>query len=134
MSRFTRNRAKARKEREERYRRIGQFYDASIKQIKRLMEFAPDEETRNTCSLCKHWEPGNSWQSGEFGIEAEGCCKKALGMRCWNYRNACKQHFDKKKMTGFFYQGGGGTPVEEDIKNVMALTEQLIKENMETEK
>jgi len=52
-------------------------------------------------------------------------------MPCWNYRNACKMHFKKKKMTGFFYQGGGGTPVEEDIKNVMALTEQLLKENLE---
>lgn len=57
--------------------------------------------------------------------------KKAFGMPCWNYRNACKMHFEKKKMTGFFYQGGGGTPVEEDIKNVMALTEQLLKENLE---
>lgn len=33
-------------------------------------------------------------------------------------------------MTGFFYQGGGGTPVEEDIKNVMALTKQLLDDNL----
>lgn len=131
MSRFTRNRAKARQEKAERYRKIDAFYDLSIKQLKRLLEFAPDETTRNSCSLCKHWEPGDWWQSGENGIEAPGRCKKALGMKCWNIRNACRKHFDKKKMTGFFYQGGGGTPVEEDIKNVMALTEQLINENTE---
>lgn len=131
MSSFTRNRSKARQDRAIRYRREGRFYGASIKQIKRLLEFEPDEETCNTCSLCKHWEPGNYWQSGEFGIEAEGRCKKALGMNCWNYRNACKLHFEKKKMTSFFYQGGGGTPVEEDLKNVMELTTQLLKENTE---
>ena len=131
MSRFTKNRLKARQQREEQYRRIGVFYDASIKLVKRLKEFAPDEETCNTCSLCKHWEPGNSWSYSGYGVEAEGCCMKALGMPCWNYRNACKKHFEKRKMTGFFYQGGGGTPVQEDIKNVMTLIEQLFEENLE---
>lgn len=131
MSLFTRKRARARKEKAEQYKHIDHFYGMSIRQLKRLMEFVPDEETCNTCSLCKHWEAGDWWQSGENGIEAPGRCKKAHGMRCWNYRNACKQHFEKKKFTGFIYQGGGGTPVEDDIKNVMALTEQLISENME---
>lgn len=131
MSRFTRNRNKARQEKALRYHLTGGFYDMPVKKLERLMEYEPDETMRHTCSECKHWEPGSTWATGEFGIEAEGKCKSTFGLMCWNYRTACRKHFERKKMTGFFYQGGGGTPVEEDIKNVMALTEQLINDNME---
>lgn len=130
MSRFTRNRKKARQEKAERYHRIDHFYDMSIKKLERLKEYAPDETMRKTCSECRHWESGDSWQTGEYGIEAEGRCTSTYNLMCWNYRTACRKHFEQKKMTGFFYQGGGGTPVEEDIKNVMALTDQLLNDNL----
>ena len=130
MSRFTRNRAKARQEKAIRYHLSGHFYDMPAKKLERLMEYEPDETMCKTCSECKHWEPGSTWQTGQFGIEAKGRCTSTYNLACWNYRAACRKHFEKKKMTGFFYQGGGGTPVEEDIKNVMALTKQLLDDNL----
>ena len=130
MSRFTRNRIKARQQRAEQYRRSGHFYDMPVKKLERLLEYEPDETMQKTCSECKHWQPVDCWQTGPFGIEAEGRCASTYGLSCWNYRTACRKHFEQKKMTAFFYQGGGGTPVEEDIKNVMALTEKLISDNM----
>ena len=130
MSLFTRNRAKARQEKAERYHRIDHFYEKMIGHLEKLKEFVPDKDATATCSLCKHWEVGDLWQAGEYGIEAEGRCSKALGLYCWNYRNACKLHFERKKMNGFIYCGGDGKSLKEDLMNVMALTEQVINDNM----
>ena len=126
MSKFTRHRAKARQEKIDRFKRIDQFYETCINFLSKCIDYAPLEDTDKTCSLCKNWEPGDSWSCGQSGIEAEGVCSKCK-LPCWNYRNACKK-FDKKKMTGFFYQGGD-LPLEEDLKNVETLTNELLEDN-----
>jgi len=62
MSRFTRNRIKARQQRAEQYRRIGHFYDLLVKKLERL---------RKHCHPVRHWFYGHyhhSWQADFDGI------------------------------------------------------------------
>ena len=130
MSRFTRNRAKARREKAERIARIEAAYIKLENRTKEMIEYLEeDENAQFTCSLCSKWEPGDSWESCEFGIKALGRCKEGK-ILCWNFRNACKAHFEKKKRTGFFYQGGGGKSLAEDLENIMKLTDELIQDNL----
>lgn len=126
MSLFTRNRKKAREEREVLYGRVTEN-NKHVEYVGKLLEYAPDRTADNTCSLCKKWEPGDTWQSGKFGIEAEGTCTGG-DFPCWNYRLACKNNFEKQKRTGFIYHGGN-KPIAEEIEEVMEIVEELIKDN-----
>lgn len=93
------------------------------------------------CAECKCWEPGDCWfsGSGKHGvfIEAPGLClfKKdkngnVVKRKRWNYCPAC-DNFDKKKMTGFFYEGGGGKSIQEDLENITSLMKELVEDNKE---
>lgn len=126
MSRFTKRRKIARQEREAKYGRLMEGFNSSIKAMERMMEYYDEDETTQfTCSYCTKWTPGDFWQSSDHRILCDGRCKEGL-IPCRNDRRACKLHFEKAPTTSFIYQGGGGTPVEEDIANVMDLTEKLI--------
>ena len=89
-------------------------------------------EKRRICAECNHWDMGDFWGtgSGKHGVlvESKGWClfKKNKRKR-WNYCPACKD-FDKRKMNGFIYEGGG-KPIEEDLKNIAELMEDTFGNN-----
>lgn len=95
------------------------------------------EDRRRICAECKHWDIGEFWGTGGGRngvlIASKGWClfKKNKRKR-WNYCHACKD-FDKKPMTGFIYQGGGGNSIEQDLANIgeliKELSEDYIKQN-----
>lgn len=93
---------------------------------------------KRICAECISWEPGDYWGSGngKHGvlIESPGFClfKKdkngnIVKRKRWNYCTACND-FNKKKMNGFFYQGGD-LPLEEDLANICELMKELVEDN-----
>lgn len=88
-----------------------------------------EKEPKRICAECQYWEAGDSWGTGHgkhgLLIESKGWCTfKKNKRKRWNYCNACKD-FSKQPRTGFIYQGGDHS-IEEDMENVMQLTENLI--------
>ena len=94
---------------------------------------------REMCAQCTCWEPGDFWgtSQGTHGvlIESKGWCmfKKdkngdVVKRKRWNYCHAC-ENFDKKQMSGFIYQGGGGNTIEEDLTNLGELMKELAEDN-----
>jgi len=88
---------------------------------------------RKICADCVDWKPGEFWGdgSGKHGvvIECKGwCVHKPNKRKRWNYCPACKD-FNKRKMKGFFYQGGDGKTLEEDIQNITELMKELMEDN-----
>ena len=91
------------------------------------------------CGACSYWGPGDFWGTGSSKhgvlVECKGWCifKKSkngevVQRKRWNYCKAC-DNFNKKKMTGFIYQGGGGNSIETDLKNVSELMQELVEDN-----
>lgn len=88
---------------------------------------------RKMCGQCLSWEMGNFWGSGsgKHGvlIESKGWCTfKKNKRKRWNYCPSC-ENFNKRKMCGFIYQGGGGNTIEEDIQNITGLMKELAEDN-----
>lgn len=80
--------------------------------------------TTRMCCNCSHWEPGEYWSA----TGAEGHCRVKLNMRKMNYNLACGL-FEKRKMQGFIYQGGGGNTIEEDMNNLAEKFKELVEDN-----
>ena len=91
------------------------------------------------CAQCECWEPGEYWGTGsgkhDTLVECKGWClfKKdkngnVVKRKRWNYSKACP-NIDKRPMTGFMYQGGGGNTVEEDLANITELMKEMAEDN-----
>lgn len=92
----------------------------------------PNNGRKHICSECKKWEPGDFWGTGTGNhsvlVESKGWrfLKKNKRKR-WNYCKACDV-FDNAHH-GFIYQGGGGTPIEEDLANVAQLINEMVEKD-----
>lgn len=91
-----------------------------------------DNGRKHICAECTKWECGQFWGtgSGKHGVlvESKGwCLLKKNKRKRWNYCKACEA-FDNAHH-GFIYQGGGDTPIEEDLANVMQLVDEMLSEN-----
>jgi hypothetical protein len=136
MSKFSRKQAILSKQREELYIKINSFNDNWIELVEKvtndwLQTYAPDETSKSQCSQCTKWEPGSSWECNELGIVCKGRCKEC-DIECYNQRKACTTHFIKASRKGFIYQSTGD--LENDINNVLSLTEEIINDNYENKK
>ena len=90
-------------------------------------------ERKRICAECVSWEMGDFWGSGSgkhgVVIECKGWCVfKPNKRKRWNYCPACKD-FNKRKMNGFIYEGGGGKTIEEDLENITVLMQELAEDN-----
>lgn len=91
------------------------------------------QERKRICAECKYWEPGDYWgtSGGKHGllVESKGWCTfKKNKRKRWNHCGACRD-FDKTPMTGFIHQGGGGTPIEEDLEIITEKMKELAEDN-----
>lgn len=89
------------------------------------------EEKKRICADCLHWEPGDLWGTGNGNhgvvVESKGwCLAKPNKRKRWNYHPMCDK-FKPRKKQGFFYQGGGGNSIEEDLANIALLMKELVK-------
>lgn len=91
------------------------------------------------CAECIHWECGMFFGTGNHMtlVESKGWClfkKNRKGeivkRKRWNYCPACP-NFMKEKRSGFIYQGGGGNTVEEDLRNIVELMDEMFDNNEE---
>ena len=69
-------------------------------------------KTKNRCSQCLNWQPGDSWQVNAAGVYADGTCKKT-GRAVANVHRACVC-FDKDPYRGVVIQ----VDIEEFYKDI----------------
>ena len=96
-------------------------------------------DKKKICATCVFWELGDYWGtgSGNHGVlvESKGWCMgkknkkgEVVKRKRWNYCPACEL-YSKRKMNGFFYQGGGGNTIEEDLNNINELMKETFEDN-----
>lgn len=85
---------------------------------------------KHICAECSKWTSGDFWGTGRNNhgvlVECKGWCHlKPNARKRWNYAPACND-FDNKPVQSFIYFGGGEENFEQDIENVMTLTDKLL--------